>query len=73
MRRAVQINSISGFCLTKLDVLDGLETLKICTGYQLEDGTVTNVTPLAAEGYENNTSIRRDARLVRKHSRCYVS
>ena len=28
MRRAVQINSISGFCLTKLDVLDGLETLK---------------------------------------------
>ncbi|MEQ2356361.1 adenylosuccinate synthase [Pseudoalteromonas piscicida] len=52
MRRAVQINSISGFCLTKLDVLDGLEKVKICTGYQLEDGTVTNVTPLAAEGYE---------------------
>ena len=57
MRRAVQINSISGFCLTKLDVLDGLETLKICTGYQLEDGTVTNVTPLAAEGYEKVTPV----------------
>ena len=57
MRRAVQINSISGFCLTKLDVLDGLETLKICTGYQLEDGTITNVTPLAAEGYDKVTPV----------------
>lgn len=57
MRRAVQINSISGFCLTKLDVLDGLETISICTGYQLEDGTVTNVTPLAAEGYDKVTPV----------------
>ena len=57
MRRAVQINSITGFCLTKLDVLDGLETIKICTGYKLEDGTVSNVTPLAAEGYEKVTPV----------------
>ena len=57
MRRAVQINSISGFCLTKLDVLDGVETIKICTGYQLEDGTVTKVTPMAAEGYEKVTPV----------------
>ncbi|BAU57197.1 adenylosuccinate synthetase [Halorhodospira halochloris] len=34
MRRAVQINSLSGLCITKLDVLDGLETLRICTGYR---------------------------------------
>jgi adenylosuccinate synthase len=33
LRQAVQINSISGLCLTKLDVLDGLDTIKICTGY----------------------------------------
>ncbi|NTS77410.1 adenylosuccinate synthase [Catenovulum sp. SM1970] len=51
MRRAIQLNSITGFCLTKLDVLDGLEEIKICTGYKLADGTVTNVTPLDAEGY----------------------
>lgn len=38
VRRAVQLNSVSGICLTKLDVLDGLETLKICTGYQDADG-----------------------------------
>jgi adenylosuccinate synthase len=34
LRRAAQVNSITGMCITKLDVLDGLETLKICTGYQ---------------------------------------
>ena len=33
LRQAVQVNSISGLCLTKLDVLDGLETIKICVGY----------------------------------------
>lgn len=52
MRRAVQINSISGFCLTKLDVLDGLETLKICIGYKTKDGDILEVPPMAAEGYE---------------------
>ena len=33
MQRAVQINSLSGLCITKLDVLDGLETISICTSY----------------------------------------
>ncbi|RCU51513.1 adenylosuccinate synthase [Corallincola holothuriorum] len=52
MRRAVQINSITGLCLTKLDVLDGLDELKICTGYKLKDGSVVDVPPMAADGYE---------------------
>jgi adenylosuccinate synthase len=52
VRRAVQLNSISGFCLTKLDVLDGLAEVKICVGYRHPDGTVTDVPPMAAEGYE---------------------
>ena len=34
IRHAVQINSLSGLCLSKLDVLDGLETIRICVGYQ---------------------------------------
>ncbi len=38
VRRAVQINSVSGICLTKLDVLDGLESVKICIGYQDDSG-----------------------------------
>lgn len=57
MRRAVQINSVSGFCLTKLDVLDGLKEVKICVGYQHPDGTIAKVTPLAAEGYEQVTPV----------------
>ncbi|BAH83036.1 adenylosuccinate synthase [Candidatus Ishikawella capsulata] len=39
LRRAVQINSLSSFSLTKLDVLDGLEEIKICIAYMLSDGT----------------------------------
>src|SRR6056300_1425723 len=31
---AMRINSVSGICLTKLDVLDGLDTVKVCTGYE---------------------------------------
>ncbi|QBY04662.1 adenylosuccinate synthase [Thalassotalea sp. HSM 43] len=57
MHRAVQVNSISGFCLTKLDVLDGLKELKICTGYKTQSGDVLTVPPMAAEGYENITPV----------------
>ncbi|WP_016955272.1 adenylosuccinate synthase [Catenovulum agarivorans] len=57
MRRAVQINSITGFCMTKLDVLDGLKEIKICVGYQDANGNVSNVPPMAAEGYEKVTPV----------------
>lgn len=52
MKRAVQINSITGFCLTKLDVLDGLESLKICIGYKDAEGNISDVPPMAADGYD---------------------
>jgi adenylosuccinate synthase len=52
IKRAVQLNSITGFCLTKLDVLDGLETLSICTGYKDSEGNISATPPLAAEGYD---------------------
>lgn len=57
MHRAVQINSITGFCLTKLDVLDGLKELKICTGYKKPSGEIITVSPTAAEGYEEITPV----------------
>ncbi len=57
MKRAIQINSVSGFCLTKLDVLDGLETVNICTGYRYADGSVRDVPPMAAEGYAQVTPV----------------
>ena len=57
MKRAVQINSITGFCLTKLDVLDGLESLQICVGYKDADGNVSDVPPMAADGYDLVTPV----------------
>ena len=36
VRQSVALSGISGIALTKLDVLDGLPTLKICTGYRLD-------------------------------------
>lgn len=51
LRRAVQINSVSGLCLTKLDVLDGLETVKICTSYTCPENGEVKVTPVGAEGF----------------------
>ncbi len=48
LRRSVQINGVTGMCLTKLDVLDGLSTLQLCTGYRLGDKLV-DIFPVGAE------------------------
>ena len=51
LRNAVNINSVSGLCLTKLDVLDGLESIRICVGYACENGNpVPN--PVDSDDYE---------------------
>ncbi|SFM30289.1 adenylosuccinate synthase [Halopseudomonas yangmingensis] len=50
LRRAIEINSISGLCLTKLDVLDGLEVIRICVGYRNADGAVIEA-PTDADSY----------------------
>ena len=43
-------SSVSGLCITKLDVLDGLDTIRICVGYRV-NGEVTPQPPLSVEGY----------------------
>ena len=50
LRRAVFTNSLTSLGVTKLDVLDGLEEIKICTGYRL-DGVLLETTPLDIERY----------------------
>jgi len=51
LKHAIQINSVSGICLTKLDVLDGMDEIKICVGY--EDSAGNMVTSLSgSEDYE---------------------
>lgn len=51
LRRAAQVNSISGLCITKLDVLDGLKTLKICTSYNYK-GDILQIPPIGADAIE---------------------
>lgn len=48
LRRAIQLNSVSGLCLTKLDVLDSLRRIKICTAYQFGSKILTHL-PLNPE------------------------
>ncbi|OGT89010.1 MAG: adenylosuccinate synthase [Gammaproteobacteria bacterium RIFOXYA12_FULL_61_12] len=50
LRRSLDINSVSGLCITKLDVLDGLDTLKICVAYQL-DGKEVDTPPVGADRF----------------------
>jgi len=51
LRRAAQVNSITGLCITKLDVLDGLEKLKICTSYEY-NGEILDMPPIGADAIE---------------------
>ncbi len=51
MRKSALMNSLSGICLTKLDVLDGLDKIGICTGYKI-DGKIIDTAPLGADQYE---------------------
>jgi adenylosuccinate synthase len=51
LRRAAQINSLTGLCITKLDVLDGLDTIKLCTSYKYQ-GKVLEMPPLGADAIE---------------------
>ena len=51
LKRSIIINGVSGLCITKLDVLDGLPEIKICTGYKI-GGTTLDVLPLDADDIE---------------------
>ena len=59
LKRATQINGLSGLCITKLDVLDGLETLRICTGYRF-DGKISDVLPYGADSIERCEPVFED-------------
>lgn len=55
LNRSNQINSVTGMCITKLDVLDGMATLKICTAYTFadeKDGRQLTTPPIGADMYD---------------------
>ncbi len=51
LRRSLKINSVTGMCITKLDVLDGMEKVKICVAYKL-DGRKVDTPPVGADRFE---------------------
>ena len=48
LKRSIQINGVSGLCVTKLDVMDGMETVRIGVGYRI-DGTDSDILPAGAD------------------------
>nr|WP_315464205.1 adenylosuccinate synthase [uncultured Rhodoferax sp.] len=51
LKRSAQVNGLSGLCITKLDVLDGLKELKLCIGYEV-DGERVDILPMGADEIE---------------------
>ncbi len=51
LRRSLEVNSVTGMCITKLDVLDGMKTVKICVAYKL-DGKEIVIPPVGADLFE---------------------
>ena len=56
LKRSAQVNGLSGLCITKLDVLDGLSELQLCVGYEL-DGDRIDILPLGADEIARCTPI----------------
>ena len=48
LKRSIQINGVSGLCITKLDVMDGMDVIRLCVGYDI-DGKHCDILPLGAE------------------------
>jgi len=84
LRRSVQLNGTTGLCITKLDVLDGLPTVSLCTGYRF-DGTTIDILPFAADevarcepvyeefpGWQDSTFGVRDWKALPTNARRYL-
>ena len=56
LNRSFKLNAVSGICLTKLDVMDELDLIKICIAYEI-DGKTTTIPPFSAEGYSAATPV----------------
>jgi adenylosuccinate synthase len=59
VRRAILNSSVTGLCVTKLDVLDGLSTVRLCTGYRL-DGAIASHPPVLVDRYAEVEPVYED-------------
>ena len=56
VKHSIRVNSVNAICLTKLDVLDGLDVVKVCVGYKDAEGNMMNV-PASADQFEKITPV----------------
>jgi adenylosuccinate synthase len=72
LRRVISINSLSGLCITKLDVLDGLEKVAICVGYENPDSD--SPTPIYEElpGWQDATAKVKTMEGLPANARAYL-
>lgn len=82
MKRIIQTNSISGLCLTKIDVLDGLDEIKICKAYEDSDDSIfgecmnlENVEPIyeTFSGWESPTKNLTNYKDLPKEAKVFIS
>ena len=85
LRAAVNINSISGICLTKLDVLDGLDTISVCVSYTDKEGiaisgpsdsrSYDSLVPVYEElaGWEESTVGAKSIEQLPENARAYIA
>jgi adenylosuccinate synthase len=59
LKRSIQINGVTGLCVMKMDVMDGVDTVRICTGYKL-DGETVDILPFGAENISKCEPIYED-------------
>jgi adenylosuccinate synthase len=59
LKRSIQLNGVSGLCVTKLDVLDGVETLRLGVGYRI-DGAMSDILPVGAEALQRCAPVYED-------------
>lgn len=85
LKYAVQINGLDALCITKLDILDALDEIQLCTGYQSKDGSEVNDFPASLdllaectpvykkfEGWKSNTFSIRKLEDVPQQARKYL-
>ena len=72
LRRSIIHSSVSGLCLTKLDVLDGLDSLQICVGYKSDGMVSERAADVRRRVRGRRAGVRRDAGLEGIHDRRHV-
>ena len=72
LRRSIVHNSCSSLCVTKLDVLDGLDTIRVCVGYKIEGVSDAHSAAAVRAIRPRRSRVRRSARMEGKQRWSYA-